>query len=91
MCNVHKSPAGNYAQLEFNSQSGCISNTHIHGGLWCHTVSTASTPFIYFIFYFIPIWQREPHEKKLNLPLIFHNGQALHSRDCILKNPAQRA
>jgi len=55
MCNVHKSPAGNYAQLEFNSQSGCISNTHIHGGLWCHTVSTASTPFIYFIFYFIPI------------------------------------
>ena len=64
MCNVHKSPAGNYAQMEFNSLTGCISNTCVHGALGCHTVSTASTPFIfffilfpfdYFLFYFIPI------------------------------------
>jgi len=55
MCNVHNSPVGNYVQLEFNSQSGCISNTHVHGGLGCHTVSTASAPLIYFLFNFIPI------------------------------------
>jgi hypothetical protein len=83
MCNVHNSPVGNYVQLEFNSQSGCISNTHVHGGLGCHTVSTASAPLIYFLFNFIPIWQRELHEKKWNHPLIFDNGQALHSRDGI--------
>jgi len=55
MCNVHNIPAGNYAQLELNSQSGCISNIYVHSGLWCHTVPTASTPFIYFLFYFMPI------------------------------------
>ena len=34
-----------------------ISNTHVLCGLGCHTVSTALTPLIYFLFYFIPISQ----------------------------------
>jgi len=62
MCNVHKNPADNYAQMEFNSLTGCIYNTHVHGGFGCHTASTVSAPLIYFLF--IPIWQRVLHEKK---------------------------
>lgn len=32
------------------------------------TVSTVSATLIYFLSHFIPIWQREPHEKKMKPP-----------------------